>query len=80
MRNIFNDLLSALCIADLVVILTSVVASLRSLQVAVPYTLYAISEGICHVGTTASVFMTVSITAERLAAVCHPHTYQVRAP
>ena len=35
-------------------------------------------QGLCHVATSASIFLTVSITAERLAAVCFPHNYQVR--
>ena len=42
-----------------------------------PYILYAVTEGVLHIGVSASVFMTISITTERFAAVCSPHTYQV---
>ena len=35
MRNIFNDLLSAMCLADLLVIISSFVTSTRSLQIQV---------------------------------------------
>ncbi|XP_023335619.1 FMRFamide receptor isoform X2 [Eurytemora carolleeae] len=78
MRNIFNDLLSAMCLADLLVIIASFVTSTRSLQIQVPYILYAVTEGVLHIGVSASVFMTISITTERFAAVCSPHTYQSR--
>ena len=44
----------------------------------VPYTLYAVNDGLCHVGLTASVLLTVSITVERHSAVCSATNYQTR--
>jgi hypothetical protein len=44
----------------------------------VPYTLYAINDGLCHVGLTASVLLTLSITVERHSAVCSATNYQTR--
>ncbi len=50
----------------------------RQLNLHVPYTLYAVNDGLCHVGLTASVLLTVSITVERHAAVCSATNYQAR--
>jgi hypothetical protein len=44
----------------------------------VPYTLYAVNDGLCHVGLTASVLLTLSITVERHSAVCSATNYQTR--
>ena len=80
MRNMFNTLLVLLCMADLLVIFTILILCSRSLFAhnPLPDILYTLSEGLCHVAISASIFMTITITVERYYAVSHPFSYQVR--
>ena len=80
MRNIFNTLLVLLCMADILVILTILMLSARSLvnQNHLLDILFPLSEGLCHVAISASIFMTVTITVERYVAVSRPYSYQIR--
>ena len=80
MRNIFNTLLVLLCMADILVILTIFMLSARSLfnQHDLLDILFPLSEGLCHVAISASIFMTVTITVERYIAVSRPYSYQIR--
>ena len=80
MWNIFNHMLVTLCIVDLLVILSNLVLALKNMNPTsnlfpqwLPYT-----DCLCHISTTASVFMTLSLTVERFYAVCSPHSYQHR--
>ena len=80
MRNVFNHLLATLCMADMMVILTNLVFSVNTLYPNNPLlsTLVPVSDGLCHISVTASVFLTIAITVERYYAVCSPFTYQTR--
>ena len=80
MRNVFNHLLVAMCVVDLLVILTNLVTAGRTF---LPNNLLLIeiapwSDGFCHISVSASVFLTIAITMERYFAVCFPYTYQSR--
>ena len=80
MRNMFNDLLVILCMADLSVIFSNLVLSARTLfpdnkalLMITPW-----SEGLCHVAISASTFMTITIAIERYCAVSSPFTYKIK--
>ena len=78
--NVFNQLLVSLCSADILVIVTGLVTTVKIFY---PHsqTLHTIapwSDGLCHISLSASVFLVVSITVERYQAVVHPHAYQAR--
>ena len=80
MRNVFNNLMIFLCVADLMVIISSLSYSfqhLHPLLQSVTEPLLQLSDCLSHVSVTISVFMTISITLERYFAVCSPLTYQV---
>ena len=80
MRNEFNHMLVALCIADLLVILSNMVLAVKTMnpQSSLLYQLAPLSDGLCHISITTSVFLTVAITIERYYAVCAPHMFKVR--
>ena len=80
MHNVFNHLLVSLCLADLLVILTNLALALRTLNPgsSLLYQLAPWTDGLCHIGVSCSVFLTVSITLERYYAVCSPIAYQAR--
>ena len=80
MHNVFNHLLVSLCLADLLVILTNLALAAKAvypesslLSQLAPWT-----DGLCHIGVSCSVFLTMSITVERYYAVCSPIVYQAR--
>ena len=80
MRNVFNNLMIFLCVADLMVIISSLSYSFQHLHPLledVTEPLLQLSDCLSHVSVTVSVFMTISITLERYFAVCSPLTYQV---
>ena len=80
MRNVFNNLMIFLCVADLMVIISSLSYSFQHLHPLledVTEPLLQLSDCLSHVSVTISVFMTISITLERYFAVCSPLTYQV---
>ena len=80
MQAIFNHLLTALCISDLLVILSNsvVAANLLYPENSIISIIFPWSDALCHVATASSVFFTISITIERYYAVCSPLTYQAR--
>ena len=80
MRNIFNYLLVALCMVDLMVILTNLVTAGKTFlpQSVLLLRLAPWTDAICHIAVSASVFITIAITMERYQAVCFPYTYQIR--
>lgn len=80
MASVFHHLLAALCVADLLFLISLVVVSPVALGVAgYPLLVYHIAECCCHLGLAASVFLTIAITLERYQAVCcSPHLYQSR--
>ena len=77
MRNIFNTLLVLLFMANVIVILSILMLSARSLvnQNHLLDILFPLKEGICHVTISASIFMTVTITVESYVAVSRPYSY-----
>ena len=79
MWNVFNHILTVLCFVDLVVILSNLPISLRTLipsYLSSPYPHW--SDCICHIAVSSSSFLTVAITIERYLAVCYPINYQIR--
>ena len=79
MRNVFNNLMIVLCVADLLVIISSLPYSLKHLNLfrSIVDPLLHLSDCLSHVAVSISVFMTICITLERHFAVCSPLTYQV---
>ena len=76
----FNDLLVVLCMVDLLVILSNLILSAKTLmprdsavRIIFPWT-----EALCHVALSASVFLTITITTERYWAVRSPYTYKIK--
>ena len=70
----------ALCIADILVIISSLSYSLKHLHPmfsSMVDPLLHLSDCLSHVAVSISVFMTICITLERYFAVCSPLTYQV---
>ena len=80
MRNMFNDLMMILCLADMMVILSNLILSAQTLfpQNEIISIIYPLSDGLCHVAISVSVFMTITITFERFSAISSPFTYQIR--
>ena len=66
--------------ADMLVILTNLVFSVNTLYPNNPLLSnhVPVSDGLCHIAVTASVFLTIAITVERFYAVCSPFTYHTR--
>ena len=67
--NVFNQLLVALCCADTVVILTNIVTTAK---IFFPdntelHNVAPLSDGLCHMAVSASVFLMVSITLGMLS-------------
>jgi hypothetical protein len=60
-------MLVALCIVDLLVILCNMVLAVKTMNpnMDIFSMLAPISDGLCHISITASVFLTVTITVER---------------
>ena len=81
MRNVFNHLLVVLCIADILVILSSLALAVKTLNSGsslLPNQLVVLSDGVSHIAVSSSVFITISITVERYIAIRSPFTYQAR--
>ena len=76
----FNDLLVILCMADLLVILSNLILSSRTMlpQNTILSIICSLSDGLCHVAISVSVFMTITITIERYSAISYPFTYQIK--
>ena len=76
----FNDLLVILCMADLLVILSNLILSSRTMlpQNTILSIICSLSDGLCHVAISVSVFMTITITIERYSAISSPFTYQIK--
>merc|ERR1719318_2200585 len=66
--------------ADMLVILTNLFFSFNTLFPSnqLLSSLVPVSDSLCHIAVTASVFLTIAITVERFYAVCSPFTYQTR--
>ena len=80
MSNLFNKLLVILCMVDKLVIIPNMIFSCeiffpdsKILNSLTPWT-----DGLCHIAVSASIFMTIAITAERYCAVSSPYNYQIR--
>ena len=80
MRNVFNHMLVALCIVDLLVILSNMELAVKTMNPNIPLFSHMApyTDCLCHISITASVFLTMALTVERYYAVCSPHTYQAR--
>ena len=79
MWNVFNHILTVLCLVDLVVIFSNLSIALRTLNpTLISHTTVHWSDCICHIAVSCSVFLTISITIERYLAVFSPIEYQAR--
>ena len=80
MRNVFNYLLVSLCIADLFVILSSLVYALKTLNKGAFLLdeLDVVNDGVSHITISISIFLTMALTIERYFAICSAFTYQAR--
>ena len=79
MSNLFNHLLSFLCVADDIFLLSN----LLLLPVHFGFSngfidfVFPFLESSCHFALSASIFLIITITIERWQAVCFPYFYQV---
>jgi len=80
MANLFNQLLSCLCIADILFLISNLLVlpfhfglDNRFFSFVFPF-----FESSCHFSLSASIFLIMNITVERWQAVCYPHYYQER--
>ena len=79
MASVFNHLLLALCLSDLVFLLSNLAMSPMVLHyLAYPADLFHASECVCHMALATSIFLTSMLSMERHQAVCDPHHYQHR--
>ena len=80
MSNLFNKLLVVLCMVDLLVILSNLLLAGKTLfpQISILQILTPWCDCLFHVAISASVFLTIAITAERYYAVSSPYTYKIR--
>ena len=80
MSNLFNHLLSCLCIADII----SLISNLLVLPLYFGFNnsfmnfVFPFLESSCHVALSVSIFLIITITIERWQAVCYPYLYQVK--
>ena len=79
MVSVFNHLLLALCLSDLVFLLSNLAMSPMVLHFhSYPADLYHTSECVCHMALATSIFLTSMLSMERHHAVFDPHHYQYR--
>ena len=79
MENLFNRLLSFLCLADILFLSLNllVLPHYFGYKSSIMEVLFPFFEGMCHFSLTVSIFLIVAITIERFQAVCFPHLYKV---
>ncbi|XP_023333939.1 FMRFamide receptor, partial [Eurytemora carolleeae] len=80
MRNVFTLLLSSLCVADLIFLVSNLVLAPSSLgyKPALLTSLAAFSEAGSHLGLALSIFLTVAVTLERYQSISDPLNYEAR--
>ena len=80
MGNVFSYLLGILCLADLLVTLSSFVHAVKTLSTG-PFfleNLVLLNESVSHIAASISIFLTMAITFERYFGVCSAFTYKAR--